>query len=68
MPPHRMDNDGVSRSSERDLLWAARMLGHTSTEMLCRHYGKYLRNRIRKDGGRFLPGLSEAGWKVSLPT
>lgn len=29
--------------------------------MLYRHYGKFIRNRMRKDGGRFLAGLQEAG-------
>jgi integrase len=50
-----------------DPLWVARMLGHTSTEMLYRHYGKYIRNRMRKDGGRFLQGLQDAGWGAELP-
>ena len=43
-----------------DPLWVARMLGHTSTEMLYRHYGKFIRNRIRRDGSKFLKGLEEA--------
>ncbi len=54
-------------SAGEDPLWVARMLGHTSTEMLYRHYGKYIRNRMRKDGGRFLAGLQEAGWDTQLP-
>ncbi len=54
-------------SAGEDPLWVARMLGHTSTEMLYRHYGKYIRNRMRKDGGRFLQGLQEAGWETDLP-
>ena len=54
-------------STGEDPLWVARMLGHTSTEMLYRHYGKYIRNRMRKDGGRFLQGLQEAGWGTELP-
>jgi integrase len=43
-----------------DPLWVARMLGHTGLEMIFRHYGKFIRNRSRKDGGRFLEGLKEA--------
>jgi len=35
----------------------ARMLGHGSLDMVFKHYGKYIRNRSRKDGGRFLEGL-----------
>jgi len=33
-----------------DPLWVARMMGHTSTEMLYRHYGKFIRNRKGKKG------------------
>ena len=44
-----------------DPLWVARMLGHTSLDMIFKHYGKFIRNRSRKDGGRFLEGLREAG-------
>ena len=54
-------------STGEDPLWVARMLGHTSTEMLYRHYGKFIRNRMRKDGGRFLAGLQEAGWELERP-
>jgi len=43
-----------------DPLWVARMLGHTSTEMLYRHYGKFIRNRMRRDGAKFLKGFEEA--------
>jgi integrase len=47
-------------SHGEDPLWVARMLGHTSLDMIFRHYGKFIRNRSRKDGGRFLEGLKEA--------
>ena len=43
-----------------DPLWVARILGHTSTEMLYRHYGKFIRNRMRRDGMKFLQGIDEA--------
>jgi hypothetical protein len=36
------------------------MLGHTGLDMIFKHYGKFIRNRSRKDGGRFLEGLKEA--------
>jgi integrase len=49
-----------------DPLWVARMLGHTSTEMLYRHYGKYIRNRMRRDGMKFLAGLEEAQVEKAL--
>ena len=47
-------------SHGEDPLWVARMLGHTSLDMVFAHYGKFIRNRSRKDGGRFLEGLKEA--------
>jgi integrase len=52
-------------SSGEDPLWVARMLGHSGLEMIFRHYGKFIRNRTRKDGGRFLRGwTSDAGDRV----
>ncbi len=47
-------------SHGEDPLWVARMLGHTGLNMIFRHYGKFIRNRARKDGGKFLEGLKEA--------
>ena len=47
-------------SHGEDPLWVARMLGHTGLDMIFKHYGKFIRNRSRKDGGRFLEGLREA--------
>jgi len=47
-------------SHGEDPLWVTRMLGHTSLDMIFKHYGKYIRNRSRKDGGRFLEGFKEA--------
>ena len=44
-----------------DLLWVTRMLGHSSPQMVYRHYGKFVRNRMRRDGLRFTQGLQEAG-------
>ena len=49
-------------STERTPLWVARMLGHTSTEMLYRHYGKFIRNRCARTEGASWRGLQEAGW------
>ena len=33
---------------------------HYSLDMIFKHYGKFIRNRSRKDGGRFLEGLKKA--------
>lgn len=49
-----------------DPLWTSRMLGHTSTDMLYRHYGKYIRNRMRRDGLKFVAGLEEANVGAAL--
>lgn len=46
-------------SHGEDPLWAARMLGHTTLDMIFRHYGKFIRNRARRDGTRFLAGMAE---------
>jgi integrase len=48
-------------SHGEDPLWIARMLGHTTLQMVFQHYGKFIRNRARKDGLKFSQGLAEAG-------
>ena len=55
-------------SHGEDPLWVARMLGHTSLDMIFRHYGKFIRNRARRDGSRFLKGFEEAGVVIPLST
>ena len=54
-------------SHGEDPLWIARMLGHTTLQMVFQHYGKFIRNRARKDGGRFTQGMTEAGLFKSVP-
>jgi hypothetical protein len=54
-------------SHGEDPLWIARMLGHTTLQMVFQHYGKFIRNRARKDGIRFTQGLTEAGLVPSVP-
>jgi integrase len=54
-------------SHGEDPLWIARMLGHTTLQMVFQHYGKFIRNRARKDGLRFSQGLAEAGLVPSVP-
>ena len=41
-------------------MWVARMLGHTGPDMIYKHYGKFIRNRVQKDGARFLEGFTGA--------
>ena len=55
-------------SHGEDPLWVARMLGHTTLDMIFRHYGKFIRNRMRRDGTRFLKGFEEAGGVLPFPT
>ena len=54
-------------SHGEDPLWIARMLGHTTLQMVFQHYGKFIRNRARKDGVRFTQGMTEAGLVTSVP-
>jgi len=51
-----------------DPLWIAQMLGHTTMQMVFQHYGKFIRNRSRRDGLRFLKGFEEAGMVTTLDT
>jgi len=50
-----------------DPTWIARMLGHTTLQMIFQHYGKFIRNRMRRDGVKFTQGLEEAGLLKSVP-
>ena len=50
-----------------DPLWVARKLGHTNTEMLYRHYGKFIRNHMRRDGMKFLRGFDDEKVAGELP-
>lgn len=47
-------------SNGEDPMWVARMLGHARLDMIFGHYGKFIRNRSRRDGGRFLQAFTEA--------
>lgn len=55
-------------SHGEDPLWIAQMLGHTTMQMVFQHYGKFIRNRSRRDGLRFLKGFEEAGMVTTLDT
>lgn len=47
-------------SNGEDPIWVARMLGHARLDMIFGHYGKFIRNRSRRDGVRFLQAFTEA--------
>ena len=53
-------------SNSEDPIWVARMLGHARLDMIFGHYGKFIRNRSRRDGVRFLQAFTEA--KVATGT
>lgn len=53
-------------SHGEDPLWVARMLGHSSLDMIFKHYGKFIPNRSRKDGRRFLEGFKAAEVSASV--
>jgi integrase len=55
-------------SHGEDPLWVAHMLGHTTLQMVHQHYAKFIRNRMRRDGSRFLKGFEEAGMVTAMVT
>ncbi|RJO60948.1 hypothetical protein C4544_04040 [candidate division WS5 bacterium] len=44
-----------------------RNISDTTLDMIFRHYGKFIRNRMRRDGARFLKGFEEAGMVTTVP-
>jgi integrase len=44
-----------------DPAWIARMMGHTTTRMLYKRYGKFIRYRARQDGSAYLEALKQGG-------
>jgi integrase len=40
--------------------WVSRQLGHADLSVLISHYAKYIRNRERMDGRKFVQGFDEA--------
>ena len=47
-------------SAGEDPQWVSRQLGHADLSMVISHYAKYIRNRDRVDGGKFVQGFDEA--------
>ncbi len=48
-------------SAGEDPQWVSRMLGHADLSVLISHYAKYIRDRERMDGRKFVQGFDEAG-------
>jgi integrase len=51
----------VTLASGEDIGWVARVLGHSSTEMVIRHYHKFIPNLTRRDGSAVAELISRAG-------
>jgi integrase len=48
-------------SHGEDPAWVSKMLGHSTLAMVYKHYAKYIRNRNRTDGSKFLVEFDAAG-------
>jgi len=51
----------VTLASGEDIGWVAHVLGHSSTEMVIRHYHKFIPNLTRRDGSAVAELISRAG-------
>jgi len=51
----------ISLASGEDIGWVARVLGHSSTEMVIRHYHKFIPNLTRRDGSAMAGLIARAG-------
>lgn len=50
-----------------DPVWVSKMLGHHKLDMIFGRYGKFVRNRSRRDGSRFLQSFAEARVVAEIP-
>lgn len=51
----------LALSAGEEIGWVAKQLGHANTEMVIRHYYKWVRNNTRHDGSAFDRVVEEAG-------
>jgi integrase len=51
----------LALASGEDIGWVAKMLGHTSTEMVIRHYHRFIPNLTRRDGSAIARLTEEQG-------
>ena len=51
----------LSLASGEDIGWVAKVLGHSSTEMVIRHYHKFIPNLTRQDGSVMAALITRAG-------
>ncbi len=51
----------LSLASGEDIGWVAKVLGHSSTEMVIRHYHKFIPNLTRRDGSVMAALIARAG-------
>lgn len=51
----------LTLASGEDIGWVAKVLGHSSTEMVIRHYHKFIPNLTRRDGSAMAAMMTRAG-------
>ena len=51
----------LTLASGEDIGWVASVLGHSSTEMVIRHYHKFIPNLTRRDGSAVAGLITRAG-------
>jgi integrase len=52
----------LALASGEDIGWVAKMLGHANTEMVIRHYHKFIPNLTRRDSSALARRIEELGW------
>jgi hypothetical protein len=60
-PAHVRDL-GLGQRRGEDIGWVAKMLGHANTEMVIRHYHKFIPNLTRRDSSALARRIEELGW------
>ena len=51
----------LALSAGEEIGWVARQLGHANTEMVIRHYYRWVRNNTRQDGSAFDRAAAQSG-------
>ena len=51
----------VALSAGEEIGWVARQLGHVNTEMVIRHYYRWIRNNTRQDGAALDKAAAQFG-------
>jgi integrase len=51
----------LTLSAGEEIGWVAKQLGHTNTEMVIRHYYRFIKNNTRQDGSAFDKAAAAVG-------